>query len=38
MIKAADGQWNRQRRVWELRYNQVVGLGLVDRLVARKVY
>ena len=32
-IKAAGGTWNRQRQVWELRYDQVVALGLVDRLV-----
>jgi hypothetical protein len=36
-IKAAGGQWNRQRRVWELRYEQVVALELVDRLVVEEV-
>ena len=28
------GQWNRQQQVWEIRYDQVVALGLVDRIVA----
>jgi hypothetical protein len=32
-IKAAGGQWNRQQQVWEVRYEQVVALGLVDRIV-----
>jgi hypothetical protein len=36
-IKAAGGQWERQQRVWELRYDQVVALGLLDRLVMPEV-
>ena len=32
-VKAGGGQWNRQQQVWELRYDQVVALGLVDRIV-----
>jgi hypothetical protein len=32
-LKAAGGQWNRQRKVWEARYDQVAALGLVDRIV-----
>ena len=36
-IKAAGGQWNRQQRVWELRYDQIVALGLLDRLVTPEV-
>ena len=32
-IKAAGGQWNRQQQVWEVRYDQVVALGLIDRIV-----
>ena len=33
-IKAAGGQWNRRQKVWDVRYDQVVALGLVDRIVA----
>jgi hypothetical protein len=33
-IKAAGGQWNRQQQLWNIRYDQVVALGLVDRIVA----
>lgn len=32
-IKAAGGIWNRDKRVWELVYHQVVALGLTDRIV-----
>jgi hypothetical protein len=32
-VKAAGGQWNRQQQVWEVRYDQVVALGLVDQIV-----
>ncbi|MBX0329452.1 hypothetical protein K2Z83_17410 [Oscillochloris sp. ZM17-4] len=32
-IRAAGGQWNRARRVWELTYGQVCALELLDRLV-----
>lgn len=31
--RAAGGTWNRQRKLWELRYDQVVLLQLVDRIV-----
>jgi hypothetical protein len=33
-IKAAGGTWNRHKRAWELRYDQAVALGLLNRLVA----
>jgi len=33
-IRAAGGVWNRAKRVWELRYDQVVGLDLTERVVA----
>jgi hypothetical protein len=33
-IKAAGGDWNWHQKVWEVRYDQVVALGLVDRIVA----
>jgi hypothetical protein len=33
-IKAAGGQWNRHQKAWEVRYDQVVALGLVNRIVA----
>ena len=32
-IKGVGGRWNPQRRVWELRYERVVALGLVERIV-----
>ena len=27
-VKQADGTWNPERRVWQLRYDRVVALGL----------
>lgn len=32
-VKQAGGTWNAERKVWELRYDQVVALGLETRLV-----
>jgi hypothetical protein len=32
-VKRAGGKWNPQKKVWELRYDQVVKLGLQDRVV-----
>jgi hypothetical protein len=32
-VKEARGTWNPQRRVWELRYDRVIALGLEDRIV-----
>jgi hypothetical protein len=32
-VKQAGGKWNRQRKVWELRYDQVVALKLEARIV-----
>ncbi|MBI3756412.1 MAG: hypothetical protein HY267_00395 [Deltaproteobacteria bacterium] len=32
-IKAAGGQWDPQRRLWEVRHDQVVALGLAERIV-----
>jgi hypothetical protein len=32
-VKATGGRWNRQQQVWEVRYDQVVALSLVDRIV-----
>ena len=34
-VKAAGGRWNPQLRVWELRHDQVVALGLESRIVER---
>lgn len=31
-IKRAGGRWNPARRLWELRYDRVVALGLEDRI------
>ena len=33
-VKFAGGIWDPQRCVWKLRYDQVVALGLEDRIVA----
>jgi len=32
-IRGAGGTWNRTRQVWEMRYDQVLALGLRDRMV-----
>lgn len=32
-VKQAGGVWNREKRVWELRYQEVVVLGLEARVV-----
>ncbi len=32
-VKEAGGIWNRQKKVWELRYDRVVDLGLEGRIV-----
>jgi len=33
-VKRVGGKWNPQRGVWEIRYDQVMALGLADRIVA----
>ncbi|MDZ7412958.1 MAG: hypothetical protein ONB15_05410 [candidate division KSB1 bacterium] len=35
-VKQAGGQWKRSRKVWELRYDQVVALKLEGRMVEEK--
>ena len=35
-VKEAGGIWNSQLRVWELRHDQVVALGLESRIVKRR--
>jgi len=32
-VKQAGGTWNPERRVWQLRYDRVVALGLHGRIV-----
>jgi len=32
-VKQAGGTWNPERRVWQLRYDHVVALGLKSRIV-----
>lgn len=34
IVRRAGGTWNWERKVWELRYDQVRALGLDDRIVA----
>jgi len=31
-VKQAGGRWNPQRRIWQLRYDRVVALGLTGRI------
>ena len=35
-VKAAGGKWRPQQQVWELRYDQVVTLGLTGRIVEER--
>ena len=35
-VKQAGGKWNRRRKVWELRYEQVVAFKLEARMVGEK--
>jgi len=35
-VKQAGGKWNRNRKVWEMRYDQVVALKLEARIVEEK--
>ena len=32
-VRQAGGKWNPQKKVWELRYDQVVKLGMENRIV-----
>lgn len=32
-VKAAGGKWNRDKQAWELPYQEVLRLGLVERIV-----
>lgn len=32
-VKQTGGTWNPQRRLWELRYDRAIALGLEDRIV-----
>jgi hypothetical protein len=34
-VKTAGGKWNPKEMVWELRYEQVVALGLTARIVTK---
>ena len=36
-VRQAGGQWNPTRRVWEIRYDRAVALGLKDRIVSEEV-
>ena len=35
-VKQRGGRWNSQRGLWELRYEQVMALGLQDRIIDTK--
>ena len=32
-VRRAGGRWNADKKVWELRYDQVMALGLEERMV-----
>ena len=34
-VKTAGGKWNAAKRLWELRYDQTVALGLTERIVPK---
>jgi hypothetical protein len=36
LVKAAGGKWNREKQVWELPYQEVLRLGLVERIIDGK--
>ena len=36
-VKQAGGTWNPERRVWQLRYDRVVTLGLNSRIVDESI-
>jgi len=36
LIRSAGGYWNREQRVWELPYGEVIALGLEDRIVRKR--
>jgi len=36
LIKAAGGRWNREIKLWELSYKDIINLGLEDRMVMQK--
>ncbi|MGH9801530.1 MAG: hypothetical protein ACRD82_14290 [Blastocatellia bacterium] len=36
-VKNAGGKWNYNRKAWEIRYDEVVKLGLIDRIAQEKV-
>jgi hypothetical protein len=33
LIKQSEGQWNRQKKLWEVAYGSVKPLGLEDRII-----
>ncbi|MBN2011748.1 hypothetical protein JW960_20635 [candidate division KSB1 bacterium] len=35
-VKASGGYWNPQKKLWQLPYQEVVALGLTDRVVPEK--
>ena len=36
-VKAAGAEWNPESRLWEIRYGEVVKLGLTERIEQKKV-
>ena len=35
LVKAASGQWDRERKVWNLPYKEILELGLENRIIKR---
>ncbi len=34
LVKSAGGKWNQKKKVWELPYQEVINLGLANRMVS----
>ncbi|KPJ96647.1 MAG: hypothetical protein AMJ53_00210 [Gammaproteobacteria bacterium SG8_11] len=35
-VRNAGGKWNRTKKLWEMKYQDVVNLGLTDRIIGNK--
>ena len=37
LIRSAGGNWNKEKKYWELPYREVISLGLTDRIIPEDV-
>ena len=37
LVRRAGGKWNRDLRIWELRYDSALAIGVADRIIKRDV-